>query len=82
VAKIVMECTDAKDLPKMERKQFQVDNFANLSNKVKLFCANGIVCVLLTLCVLFYQAKLVRLADKLYNLRDMTRATPRGWLVL
>ncbi|VDP17249.1 unnamed protein product [Heligmosomoides polygyrus] len=25
------------------------------------------------------QAKLVHLADKLYNLRDMERATPLGW---
>ncbi|XP_037092505.1 guanosine-3',5'-bis(diphosphate) 3'-pyrophosphohydrolase MESH1-like [Pollicipes pollicipes] len=26
-----------------------------------------------------HQAKLVKLADKLYNLRDLTRATPAGW---
>lgn len=26
-----------------------------------------------------FQAKLVHLADKLYNLRDMERATPLGW---
>lgn len=26
-----------------------------------------------------HQAKLVKLADKLYNLRDLTRAVPRGW---
>ena len=25
------------------------------------------------------EAKLVKLADKLYNLRDLKRATPRGW---
>lgn len=25
------------------------------------------------------QAKLVKLADKLYNLRDLNRATPVGW---
>ena len=25
------------------------------------------------------QAKLVKLADKLYNLRDLERATPEGW---
>ncbi|GFO20833.1 guanosine-3',5'-bis(diphosphate) 3'-pyrophosphohydrolase mesh1 [Plakobranchus ocellatus] len=26
-----------------------------------------------------YRAKLVKLADKLYNLRDLRRATPEGW---
>ncbi|XP_029933159.1 guanosine-3',5'-bis(diphosphate) 3'-pyrophosphohydrolase MESH1 [Myripristis murdjan] len=26
-----------------------------------------------------HQAKLVKLADKLYNLRDLNRCTPRGW---
>ncbi|KAG8187597.1 hypothetical protein JTE90_029597 [Oedothorax gibbosus] len=26
-----------------------------------------------------YEAKLVKLADKLYNLRDLLRATPKGW---
>lgn len=26
-----------------------------------------------------HQAKLVKLADKLYNLRDIERAIPRGW---
>ena len=26
-----------------------------------------------------FQAKLVKLADKLYNLRDLERATPSGW---
>ena len=26
-----------------------------------------------------YQAKLVKLADKLYNLRDLERTTPVGW---
>lgn len=26
-----------------------------------------------------YQAKLVKLADKLYNLRDLKKATPTGW---
>lgn len=25
------------------------------------------------------EAKLVKLADKLYNLRDLERATPEGW---
>lgn len=26
-----------------------------------------------------YKAKLVKLADKIYNLRDLQRGTPRGW---
>lgn len=26
-----------------------------------------------------YEAKLVKLADKLYNLRDLSRSTPVGW---
>lgn len=26
-----------------------------------------------------YKAKLIKLADKLYNLRDLERATPLGW---
>ena len=26
-----------------------------------------------------FRAKLVKLADKLYNLRDLERGTPRGW---
>lgn len=26
-----------------------------------------------------YEAKLVKLADKLYNLRDLEKATPVGW---
>jgi len=26
-----------------------------------------------------YRAKLVKLADKLYNLRDLERGAPRGW---
>lgn len=26
-----------------------------------------------------YEAKIVKLADKLYNLRDLERQTPRGW---
>ena len=38
--------------------------------------------VLVSLCKLYQflcQAKLVKLADKLYNLRDLERATPQGW---
>ena len=28
------------------------------------------------------EAKLVKLADKLYNLRDLKRCTPQGYLIL
>lgn len=28
-----------------------------------------------------YKAKLVKLADKLYNLRDLQRCTPTGWTI-
>jgi len=30
-------------------------------------------------CHASYNAKLVKLADKLYNLRDLKRCTPKGW---
>jgi guanosine-3',5'-bis(diphosphate) 3'-pyrophosphohydrolase len=53
----VQEVTDDKMLPKMERKQKQIDHAPHAS----------------------YKAKLVKLADKLYNLRDLNRCTPQGW---
>lgn len=46
---IVVECTDDKSLPKLERKQLQIENARTMS----------------------FEAKLVRLADKLNNLRDI-----------
>ncbi|KXS22015.1 HD-domain/PDEase-like protein [Gonapodya prolifera JEL478] len=57
VARIVMECTDDKTLPKQERKSLQVKNAPKKSLK----------------------AKHVKLADKLYNLRDLQRTSPEGW---
>lgn len=57
IKKIVMEVTDNKSLPKMERKRLQIEHAAAKSP----------------------QAKLVKLADKLYNLRDLQRSTPTGW---
>ncbi|XP_033747311.1 guanosine-3',5'-bis(diphosphate) 3'-pyrophosphohydrolase MESH1-like [Pecten maximus] len=57
VCGIVKEVTDDKLLPKMERKQQQINHAPHAS----------------------YKAKLVKLADKLYNLRDLRRCTPRGW---
>ncbi|CAI9551050.1 unnamed protein product, partial [Staurois parvus] len=56
VRKIVEEVTDDKTLPKMKRKQLQIEHAPHRSHK----------------------AKLVKLADKLYNLRDLNRSTPNG----
>ncbi|XP_061180839.1 guanosine-3',5'-bis(diphosphate) 3'-pyrophosphohydrolase MESH1-like [Saccostrea echinata] len=57
VTGLVREVTDDKNLPKLERKQKQIDHAPHAS----------------------YKAKLVKLADKLYNLRDLNRCTPLGW---
>ncbi|XP_075714246.1 guanosine-3',5'-bis(diphosphate) 3'-pyrophosphohydrolase MESH1 [Rhinoderma darwinii] len=57
VKRIVEEVTDNKTLPRMTRKQQQIEHAPHCS----------------------YQAKLVKLADKLYNLRDLNRSTPKGW---
>lgn len=57
IKNIVMEVTDDKSLPKMERKRLQIEHAKTISPK----------------------AKLVKLADKLYNLRDLQRCTPQGW---
>ena len=57
LAGIVREVTDDKNLPKLERKQKQIEQAPHAS----------------------YKAKLVKLADKLYNLRDLNRCTPVGW---
>ncbi|GFY44945.1 guanosine-3',5'-bis(diphosphate) 3'-pyrophosphohydrolase MESH1 [Trichonephila inaurata madagascariensis] len=54
---IVAEVTDDKSLPKITRKQLQIEHASRCS----------------------YEAKLVKLADKLYNLRDLLRCTPKGW---
>lgn len=54
---IVKEVTDEKNLPKLVRKQKQIEHAPHAS----------------------YKAKLVKLADKLYNLRDLNRCTPVGW---
>lgn len=51
------EVTDDKNLPKLDRKQKQIEHAPHAS----------------------YKAKLVKLADKLYNLRDLNRCTPGGW---
>ena len=54
---IVLEVTDDKDLPKVERKRLQIEHAANASHK----------------------AKLVKLADKICNLRDIAVSPPATW---
>lgn len=51
------ECSDDKSLPKLARKQLQIDHAKDSS----------------------HEAKLVKLADKIYNLRDLQRTLPDGW---
>ncbi len=57
IASIVLEVTDDKALPKMERKRSQVDRAGGASR----------------------EARLVKLADKICNLRDVARNPPVGW---
>ena len=57
ITSIVMEVTDDKSLPKVERKQRQIDHAATISDK----------------------AKLVKLADKISNLRDIAASPPAEW---
>jgi len=57
IARIVMEVTDDKSLPKAERKRLQVANAAKKSP----------------------QAKLVKMADKIANLRDVAVSPPGTW---
>ena len=57
VARIVMEVTDDKTLPKQVRKRLQVKHAADNSR----------------------EARLVKLADKICNLRDMAEHPPAHW---
>jgi len=57
VAAVVVEVTDDKTLPKLQRKQLQIEHAPHLSRP----------------------AKLVKLADKLCNLRDIIEAPPANW---
>jgi guanosine-3',5'-bis(diphosphate) 3'-pyrophosphohydrolase len=54
---IVLEVTDEKSLPKVERKRLQIEHAAHASIK----------------------AKLVKLADKICNLRDIAESPPADW---
>jgi guanosine-3',5'-bis(diphosphate) 3'-pyrophosphohydrolase len=57
ICEVVLEVTDDKDLPRMERKRLQVAHSPSLSD----------------------EAKLVKLADKICNLRDVAESPPVGW---
>lgn len=57
LASIVLEVTDDKSLPSIERKRLQIEHAATLSRP----------------------AKLVKLADKICNLRDVANSPPTGW---
>jgi guanosine-3',5'-bis(diphosphate) 3'-pyrophosphohydrolase len=57
IADIVVEVTDDKAVPKLERKRLQIEHAATLSE----------------------QAKLVKLADKICNVRDMSQSPPVDW---
>lgn len=54
---MVMEVTDDKSLPKLERKRLQIEHAPHISN----------------------EAKLVKLADKISNLRDIDLCPPVDW---
>ena len=57
IAGIVLEVTDDKSLPKLQRKRLQVEHAPHSSDG----------------------AKLVKLADKICNLRDIASSPPAGW---
>lgn len=57
IAGIVVECTDDKTLPKVERKKRQIENVR--------YCSK--------------EAKMVKLADKFSNVRDLDTNPPKAW---
>ncbi len=57
VASLVVEVSDAKELPAAERKRLQVERAASLT----------------------VGARLIRLGDKLCNVRDLRLDPPHGW---
>ena len=59
IAKIVLEVSDDKSLPKAERKLMQIEHARDASKR----------------------AKLVKLADKISNLRDILNSPPADWSV-
>lgn len=59
IAAIVEEVTDDISLPKVRRKQQQIEHAPHISHK----------------------AQLVKLTDKICNLRDLSTAPPAGWKI-
>jgi guanosine-3',5'-bis(diphosphate) 3'-pyrophosphohydrolase len=59
VRDIVLEVTDNKCLPKLQRKRLQVEHSPHLSRS----------------------AKLIKLADKISNIKEVTENPPAGWSV-
>ena len=59
VAGFVAEMTDDKELPKMRRKELQIEHAPDLTRG----------------------AKLLKLADKISNVRDLAANPPHGWSV-
>ena len=59
ITSIVREVTDDKSLPKLQRKELQVQHAPRLSQS----------------------ARLVKLADKICNLRDVLAAPPANWSI-
>jgi guanosine-3',5'-bis(diphosphate) 3'-pyrophosphohydrolase len=59
IARVVLEVSDDRTLPKAERKRLQIKHADTLSRR----------------------AKLVKLADKICNLRDIVENPPTGWSV-
>lgn len=57
VLSIVLEVSDDKSLPKLERKRLQIEHAKHLS----------------------HEAKLVKLADRICNVRDLVNNCPVGW---
>lgn len=57
VARVVMEVTDDKALPKAQRKRLQIEHAGSISAR----------------------AKLVKMADKISNLRDIATSPPKDW---
>lgn len=57
VARLVAEVTDDKSLPKLRRKELQIEHAPELS----------------------HGAKLIKLADKICNVRDLASNPPTGW---
>ena len=57
IRNMVMEVTDDKSLPKLERKRLQIEHAPHISD----------------------EAKMVKLADKISNLRDIETCPPVDW---